>query len=91
MDVEYDEAKRAATLGKRGLDMADAAAVFEARHLTFVDDRKDYGEPRFVTIGYLGGRMVFLAWTPRGEMKRIISLRKANGREEKRFGLRLGE
>jgi hypothetical protein len=91
MKVEFDETKRAATPEKRGLDIADAQLVFEGRNLTFEDDRKDYGEPRFVTIGYLHGRMGFLAWTPRGDRRRIISLRKANGREEKRYGLRPGE
>jgi uncharacterized protein len=91
MEVEFDPAKRAATLAKRGLDMAEAGAVFEGMHLTFEDDRKDYGEQRFVTIGYLQGRMVFVAWTQRGDVRRIISLRKANGREEKRYGLRPGE
>ena len=43
-----------------------------------------------VTIGYLGGRMVVLAWTVRGAARRIISMRKANEREKEKHGPRLG-
>jgi uncharacterized DUF497 family protein len=91
MEIEYDPAKRAATLAKRGLDMAGAGAVFEGLHLTFEDGRKNYDETRYVTIGYLNERMVFVAWTWRGGLRRVISLRKANGREEKKYRLRPGE
>ena len=69
--------------------MADAGAVYEADHITFADIRFDYGEQRFVTIGFLDGRMVILAWTLRGETRRIISMRKANEREKKKYGPRL--
>ncbi len=65
----------------RGLDMARAGEVFEGDVLTFSDDRADYGEPRFITIGHLDRRMVVLVRTPRGADRRVISLRKANDRE----------
>ena len=81
MQIEYDPAKRDATLLKRGLDMADAVEIFETEILTVVDDRIDYGEPRFLTVGYLRGRMMFVAWMPRGNARRVISMRKANDRE----------
>ena len=81
MQIEYDPAKRDATLLKRGLDMADAVEIFETEILTVEDDRIDYGEPRFLTVGYLRGRMMFVAWTPRGNARRVISMRKANDRE----------
>jgi hypothetical protein len=45
------------------------------------DRREDYSELRYVTVGKLDGRMVILVWTPRGEARRIISMRKANERE----------
>lgn len=90
MDLEFDTAKREATLEARGLDMADAGEVFDGDHLTFEDERKNYGEPRMVTFGLLGGRMVFVAWTPRGSARRIISMRKANDREQRRYGPLLG-
>ena len=90
MDIEYDPAKRDVTLEKRGLDMARAGEVLAGSHLTFPDIRFDYGEERFVTVGLLDERMVVLAWTPRGAASRIISMRKANDREEKRYRHRLG-
>lgn len=73
--------KQMETLVKRGLDMADASLVFEGAHKTFDDDRYDYGETRHITVGHLNGRMVYIAWTRRGNARRIISMRKANVRE----------
>lgn len=70
--------------------MAGAGEVFEGPHLTVEDDRRDYGEPRFITAGFMAGRVVLIAWTPRGTARRIISMRKANERERKIFGPRLG-
>ena len=81
MKIDYDPAKREDTLARRGLDMADAALVFAGPTKTSEDLREDYGERRFITIGFLAGRMVLIAWTPRGEARRIICMRKANGRE----------
>jgi uncharacterized DUF497 family protein len=65
MRLTWDEAKRAATLTHRGLDFADAAKVFDGDNFTAPDDRRDYGEPRFITAGWLDGRFVVLVWTPR--------------------------
>ncbi len=90
MDIEYDPAKRDLTFDERGLDMARAAEVFADPHLTFPDIRFEYGEERFIMIGLLDERMVILAWTPRGEACRIISMRKANEREKERYRHRLG-
>jgi uncharacterized DUF497 family protein len=42
----------------------------------------DYEEDRFITVGWLQARLVVLVWTPRGEVRRIISMRKANDREK---------
>ncbi len=89
MKIEFDRDKRQATLDNRGLDMARAAEIFAGATLTIADDRKDYGEPRFITIGRLDGRMVVSVWTPRGAARRIISLRKANDREQALYGSRL--
>ena len=82
MTVEFDEAKRSRTLAERGLDMARAGEVFDGVSLTVEDDRMDYGETRYITIGFLDERMVVLVWTPRGDVHRIISMRKANDREK---------
>ena len=82
MKVEFDAAKRAGTLEQRGLDMARAGEVLDGATLTIADDRMDYGETRYITIGFLDERMVVLVWTPRGDVHRIISMRKANDREK---------
>ena len=89
MLIDFDPAKRAETLAQRGLDMAQTGEIWDGPHLTFEDDRRDYGEPRLITMGLMQGRLVFVAWTPRGDARRIISLRKANEREQKRYGSRL--
>jgi uncharacterized protein len=85
MRLEFDSEKRERTLAERGLDFARAAEVFAGVNVTFEDKRMDYGEPRFSTVGLVDGRMVVVAWTPRGEARRIISMRKANEREQARF------
>ncbi|MDP3670271.1 MAG: BrnT family toxin [Telluria sp.] len=85
MRFTFDRAKRAKTLLERGLDFARAGDVFEGVTVTMDDSRLDYGEPRFVTVGYLDGRVVVVVWTPRGRSRRIISMRKANEREIAKF------
>ena len=67
-----------------------AGDVLADKHLTREDARENYAEPRFQTAGWLDGRIVMLVWTPRGEARRIISMRKANEREIKEIGLALG-
>lgn len=73
MRITFDPSKRERTLAERGLDFAQAAAVFDGDHLTFQDDRQDYGERRLITIGRLTDRMVVLVWTPRA--RRATSFR----------------
>ena len=72
MRIEFDSAKRDKTLAERDLDFARVAEVFEGIHLTAPDSRQDYTEDR----------LVVLVWTPRDEVRRIISMRKANDREK---------
>jgi uncharacterized DUF497 family protein len=85
MSITFDPAKRARTIAERGLDFSDAEEVFAARNLTVEDDRFDYGEVRYSTVGLLRGRMVIVIWTPRADARHIISMRKANDREKARF------
>ena len=85
MRVTYDPAKRLQTFTERGLDFEDAALVFAGPTLEVEDMRKDYGEARVICFGYLEGRMVVVGDTPRGGNRHVFSMRKANGREEKRI------
>jgi len=90
MEITFDQAKRDATLEHRGLDFAEAAKVFAGLTATVQDDRKSYGEDRFITAGTLDGRLVVLVWTPRDGGRRIISMRHAHEREEKEWRDRMG-
>lgn len=90
MLIEFDSAKREKTKGARGLDFAEAPRIFAGKHFTLEDERVDYGETRFVSVGMLADRVVVLTWTPRGEVRRIISMRYANEREKNRYAQHLG-
>ena len=83
MDFIWDENKRKTNLKKHGIDFADAEIVFAGATFTFEDNRFEYGEPRFVTLGLLQGVMVVIVHTERNELIRIISMRKATKNEEK--------
>ena len=85
MDLEWDDDKRQDALVNRGLDFARFAYVDRDSLRTWPDLRGDYGETRFISYGYLDGRLHTFCWTPRGENIRIISMRKANERERKRY------
>ncbi|HLL31910.1 MAG TPA: BrnT family toxin [Allosphingosinicella sp.] len=89
MDISFDPAKREWTLEHRGLDFADAERVFAGPGIMVEDDRRDYGEDRYVTYGRLGDRLVAIVWTPRDDVRHVISMRKANEREQRRYGPRL--
>jgi uncharacterized protein len=63
MPFSWDEAQRQANLRTHGLDFANASAVFEGTTFTFEDDRFNYGEQRFITLGLLHDRVVIIAHT----------------------------
>lgn len=89
MKFEWDEKKNQHNIQKHGFDFIDADKIFDEPYLVFEDDRRDYGEIRFIIAGWLNSRMVVLVYTKRKEIYRIISLRKANEREKKKFQDRL--
>lgn len=90
MQIEFDSMKRDRTLFERGLDFAHAAQLFAGLHFTSQDLRVDYAEDRFITVGFLRADLVVMVWTPRGEVRRIISTRKANEREKTFYAQHLG-
>lgn len=90
MVITFDPAKRHATFNDRGLAFEDAAIIFEGQTLDMIDDRFDYAEERIITVGHLAGRMIIVIWPQRGAARHIISMRKANEREQKKFAQRLG-
>jgi len=85
MRFGWDEAKRDRNLSDHGLDFADAREVFAGPAFTFEDDRFDYGEPRFVTLGILRGIIVSMVHTETPRTIRVISFRKATKNEQTIF------
>ena len=85
MRFTWSERKRAVNLKEHGLDFMDAPRVFEGLTFTYEDDRFAYGEQRFITLGLLAGVPVSIAHTESDNEIRIISFRKATGREARRF------
>ena len=91
MEFEWNENKSLANLEKHGLSFEDAKFVFEGKTVTFQDDRYEYHEERFITLGELVGRVIVVVHTERNSTIRIISMRKANEREKKIYFKRLAE
>jgi hypothetical protein len=89
MKYQWDNNKAEQNEGKHGLCFSDAKYVFAGEIVTFIDKRRDYGEIRYITMGKLSGRIVVIVHTQRENTTRIISMRKANGREKKIYSKRL--
>ena len=89
MNVTFDPAKDAANLAKHGISLTEAAGFEWGTAVVWPDTRRDYGEVRRVALGYIGLRIMALVFVDRPPAKpterRIISLRKANSREVKRY------
>lgn len=78
----WHEPKRQTTLRQRDLDFADAELVFAGPTFTFEDDRLDYGEQRWVTLGLLQAKVVVIVHTETEDEIRVISMREADKDEQ---------
>ena len=85
MDIEFDPAKNAANIQERGLSFELAAEFDFQTAVIRVDNRRDYGETRFRSVGLLNGRVHALVFTETASGIRVISFRKANPREVKDY------
>jgi uncharacterized DUF497 family protein len=85
MDVSFDSAKSEKTLRERGISFEFAAGFEWVSALIVEDFRRDYGERRFQALGLIENRLHMLVFTPRANKAHVISLRKANEREIKRY------
>jgi uncharacterized DUF497 family protein len=83
MDFEWDEAKRQANILKHGVDFVDAIEMFGSHFIETEDIRREYGERWYRAVGQLGDQIIQVAYTWRGERRRIISARTA-GRNDRR-------
>jgi uncharacterized DUF497 family protein len=86
MDLEWDDAERRANLEKHGLDFADAADLDWDRATVIEDARKAYPEPRYWAFAMRGLRLHVVTFCRRDKNIRVISFRKANDRETRRYG-----
>jgi hypothetical protein len=83
---EWDEEKSDQCRSARGFDFFFARKVFQSdAYAEWEDRRRDYGEPRFISIGEIAGEIWAVVWTPRGDVRRIISARRASRQERKRL------
>ena len=81
----WDENKREANIAKHGVDFAHAEWFDWSLAFIVPDARRNYGEPRYIAFGPINGRLHAMVFTTRSSTIRIIGLRKANPREEKRY------
>lgn len=91
MNFEWDEEKNRANILKHGIDFADAPQVFESPMLTALDAREDYGEDRWIGVGFLREQVVIVVFTESDDTTRIVSLRKAQKHERTRFEEQLSD
>ncbi|WNB74360.1 BrnT family toxin [Methylomonas koyamae] len=86
MDFEWDDEKNQANLIKHRIAFEEAALIFQGPVLTRIDNRKDYGEVREISIGQIEGQVVaVVVHTYRNGTIRIISARLANRTERERY------
>ncbi len=85
MEIEFDPAKDIANQTKHGVSLGLASELDWQAALVWVDDRFDYGEIRMIALAPHTGVVYCAAFVDRGDVRRIISLRRANRREVKRY------
>ena len=86
MEFEWDENKNQANFKKHGIYFEEAVEIFKNNYFTWIDERKDYKEVREITIGKLHKNiLIVMVHTDRFGIIRIISARKANQRERRKY------
>ncbi len=82
MELEWDDEKNQQNRRKHGFDFQDAPAIFADYYLEKLDIRADYGEDRWIALGFVHGAVAVLVYTERNGKLRPISLRKATAAEQ---------
>ena len=85
MQIEFDPAKDTANLAKHGVSLALASHLDWDTVLATADERSNYGEPRMIGFATHDTRVYCIVFTNRADVRRIISLRKANDREVRHY------
>lgn len=86
MKIEFDAAKNEKNIRERGLSFEHAGDFDFETAVFLIDDRRDYGETRRISIGYLDNRLHVLCFVFITGGIRVISFRKANPREARKHG-----
>lgn len=89
MEFEWDEQKRQDTIKKHKVDMLYAALIFEGSVFTAVDDRQDYGETRYISVGEVDGDIFVVVHTSREGRTRLISAWKGGRNDRHNYKARL--
>ncbi len=85
-DFEWDDVKAEDNLRKHKISFQQASRVFDDLFALIEQDfSEDYGEDRFLATGMIEGLLVTVVYTEREERARIISARKANSDEQRRY------
>jgi uncharacterized protein len=86
LTFEWNKSKAKDNYAKHGVSFELATRVFKDPFgLEFFDDRQDYGEERFVIVGMVDGHVLYVAYTERKDVIRIVSARRATKHEQKAY------
>jgi len=85
MQIEFDPAKDTANQAKHGASLAMASELGWEAALVWVDQRTEYSETRMIALAPRAEILYYVAFVDRGEVRRVISLRRANRREVKHY------
>jgi len=85
MKITFDPTKDTVNIAKHGVSMALASRLDWESAQIWQDTRMDYGEVRMIALALIKTRLFYVVFTDRGDYRRIISLRKANDREVRRY------
>ena len=81
MDFEWDDAKSEKNRSERGFGFDFAALIFEGPVIEWCDVREAWGETRILAVGSAEGAIIAVVYTERGDVRRIISARRAREKE----------
>jgi len=82
---EWNENKNQINIEKHSISFNDAKDIFQNERLTITDKRRDYSETIKISIGKIGNHVCIAVYTERKNMVRIISAKKANQRERRKY------
>jgi uncharacterized protein len=89
VEFDWDPAKRRSNLRLHHVDFEDAKRIFESTIFEILDDREDYGEDRWLAVGLVDGIELTVIYTDvhtdAGEVRRIISARRATNDERQAY------